>query len=146
MSTESSAQLALRAEISELARLHRWLEGLCELHQLPARLAFQLDLCLTELVTNVINYGYPETAAPEEAVAVRFARNPAEVVVEIVDRGVEFDPLGYVPPPKPRTLDEASTGGRGLLLVRQFAGQLRYRREQGQNRLVLIFPAPQRTL
>jgi serine/threonine-protein kinase RsbW len=145
-SIQPSAQLALRAESSELDRLHHWIESLCELHQLPARLAFQLDLCLTELVTNVISYAYPETPAPEEAVAVQFVRNPADVVVEIVDRGVEFDPLAYVPPPQARNLEEAQIGGRGLLLVRQFAGQLHYRREQGRNRLVLIFPAPQRTL
>src|SRR5262249_27500568 len=46
MSTQPPAQPALRAKISELDRLHHWLETLCELHQLPARLAFQLDLCL----------------------------------------------------------------------------------------------------
>jgi anti-sigma regulatory factor (Ser/Thr protein kinase) len=145
MSTEPSAQLALRAEIGELTRLHHWLESLCEQHQLPERLTFQLDLCLTELVTNVISYAYPG-AATEQAVAVQFLRNPAGVVLEIVDHGVEFDPLTYTPKPQPHTLEEASPGGRGLLLVRQFAGELQYRREQGQNRLVLIFPAPQRTL
>src|SRR5262249_55921469 len=145
MSAQPSAQLTLRAEISELQRLHRWLQELCELHQLPDRLAFQLDLCLTELVTNVISYGYTGTEAPEAAVAVQFSRNPADVVVEIVDHGVEFDPLTYVPRSQPRTLDEASAGGRGLVLVRRFAGELQYRRVHGQNRLVLIFPAPQRT-
>jgi anti-sigma regulatory factor (Ser/Thr protein kinase) len=146
MSLEPSSQLALRAESSELDRLHSWIEALCQLHQLPARLSFQLDLCLTELVTNVISYGYPGAQPPEHAVAVHFVRSPAEVIVEIVDRGVEFDPVGYVPTSRPRTLEEAEVGGRGLLLVRQFAGQLRYRREAGCNRLVLIFPAPQRTL
>ena len=146
MSTDPSAKLALRAELSELDGLHRWLEALCESHQLPARLAFQLDLCLTELVTNVVNYGYPGTTSPEEAVAVRFARNPTEVVVEIEDQGIEFNPVAYQPAPQPRTLDEAPAGGRGLLLVRQFAGRLHYRREHGHNLLVLIFPAPQRTL
>jgi serine/threonine-protein kinase RsbW len=143
MSIEGSAQLVLRAELSELTRLHRWLEAICELHQLPARLSFQLDLCLTEWVTNVIRYGYPGTSAPEEAVAVQFARRPAEVILEVVDQGIEFDPVAYIPPPQPQTLDEAEVGGRGLLLVRRFTGQLHYRREQGRNRLVLIFPAPQ---
>ena len=146
MSIEPPAQLALRAEMSELDRLRSWLEALCELHQLPARLAFQLDICLTELVTNVISYGYPDKQPPAQAVAVQFARNPAEVVVEILDQGVEFDPLAYVPAPQARTLEEAQIGGRGLLLVRQFAGQLHYRREPGRNRVILIFAAPPGTL
>src|SRR5262249_9360378 len=134
MSIEPPAQLALRAEISELERLHRWIAALCELHQLPARLSFQLDFCLAELVTNVISYGYPGAQAAEQAVAVQFAGNATGIVLEIVDQGVEFDPLAYVPPPRPRTLEDAPIGGRGLLLVRQFVGQLHYRREQGRNR------------
>jgi anti-sigma regulatory factor (Ser/Thr protein kinase) len=146
MHTEPSSQLTLRAQPSELGRLNSWIQGLCELHQLPERVSFQLDLCATELVTNVISYAYPQGQAPQEAVALRFERNPAEVLLELVDWGVEFDPLAYVPAPPPRTLEEASIGGRGLLLVRRLAGQLLYSREPGCNRLVLIFPAPQCTL
>jgi anti-sigma regulatory factor (Ser/Thr protein kinase) len=142
--SEPSAHLALRAELSELDRLHGWIAALCELHQLPTRLSFQLDLCLTELVTNVISYGYSGVPAPEEAVAVHFERNSSNVVLEIVDRGIEFDPLSYVPPARPATLEEAQASGRGLLLVRRFAEQLQYRRDQGRNRLRLIFPALQR--
>lgn len=146
LSIEPSAQIVLRAEIGELQRLRAWLEPIFELYQLPSALSFQLDLCLTELVTNVISYGFPGTQPPEDAIAVRLVRGPAEVTVEVVDQGVEFNPVAYAPPPQPSTLEEARIGGRGLLLVRRFATQLQYRREQGCNRLTLRLAAQQNTV
>jgi anti-sigma regulatory factor (Ser/Thr protein kinase) len=137
-----SAQLTLRAATVELRRLASWLESLAEPYQLSDRVVFQLDLCLTELVTNVINYAYPVAPVSEEAVAVRVTRNAANLLVEITDHGVGFDPVAYVPRPCAQSLDEAEAGGRGLLLVRRYAMQLQYRREQGCNRLSFILPAP----
>jgi anti-sigma regulatory factor (Ser/Thr protein kinase) len=137
-----SAEITLRAEIGELERLQSWLESLRGLYQLPDRVAFQLDLCLTELVTNVINYGYPAGQPPVDAVAVRLTRHCADLRIEISDRGIEFDPVAYVPRAAARSLEEARAGGRGLLLVRKFATQLQHRRVQGTNRLSFIIPAP----
>lgn len=137
-----SVRLTLRAATGELERLQSWLESLRDSYQLSDQVAFQLDLCLTELVTNVINYAYPVASAPEEAVAVQLTRNPANLLVEVTDQGVGFDPVAYVPRPCAQSLEEAEAGGRGLLLVRKFATQLQYRREQGCNRLSFILPAP----
>jgi serine/threonine-protein kinase RsbW len=142
VSLEPSPQIVLRAEVNELDRLSRWIASLSELHHLPARVAFQLDLCLSELVTNVISYAYPGTPRPVDAVAVRFTRRGSEVVVEIVDRGVAFDPSAYVPAPLPKSLEEGGVGGRGLRLVRQYAGALHYQRDGEFNRLELVFPLP----
>jgi anti-sigma regulatory factor (Ser/Thr protein kinase) len=137
----------LCAAVGELERLRAWLERVCESYQLPEQISFQLDLCLTELVTNVISYAYPTGAqVPEDAVAVRLVRKAGEVSVEITDRGVEFDPVTYVPDAPARSLDDARIGGRGLLLVHKFAAQLRYRREQDRNRLTLSFPTPAHTV
>lgn len=137
-----SAQLALRAATGELERLHSWLESFNEIYGLSARVSFHLDLCVTELVTNVINYAYPAAPAPEEAITVRLVRNPADVLVEITDQGIGFDPVAYVPRALAHSIEEAQEGGRGLVLVRKFATQLQYRREQGCNRFSFILPAP----
>jgi anti-sigma regulatory factor (Ser/Thr protein kinase) len=142
VSAEAPSAIILRADLGELARLADWIRGLSERHELSAQVAFHLDFCLTELVTNVINYAYPGGAAPADAVAVRFLRAPTEVVLEIEDHGVAFDPLAHAPGPLPTSLEDAQVGGLGLLLVRKFAGELRYRREGERNFLRLAFPAP----
>jgi sigma-B regulation protein RsbU (phosphoserine phosphatase) len=103
---------------------------------------FQLDLCLTEWVTNVIDYAYPAGQAPDDAIVVQLVRETADVLVQIADRGIPFDPVAYVPKAAAQTLEEADAGGRGLLLVRKFATHLHYDREQGCNRFSLRFSAP----
>ena len=140
MSAEPSSQIALQPEISELERLNRWVVRLCEQYGLPERVAFQLDICLTELVTNIISYAYPDIRPSAEGVAVRFAVRIREVVVELEDQGIPFDPLAYVPPGLPGSLEDAQIGGRGLLLVRKYAGEMHYLRDGPVNRLRLVFP------
>jgi anti-sigma regulatory factor (Ser/Thr protein kinase) len=98
-----------------------------------------VDLCLTEIVTNIISHGYAQTTAPTDAVMVEFARESAQLVVQVEDSAVEFDPVAHVLPQLPSSLDEARIGGSGLRLVRQFADRLDYRREGGVNRLTMIF-------
>ncbi|HKT72526.1 MAG TPA: ATP-binding protein [Steroidobacteraceae bacterium] len=142
MSLEPSEHIALRAEVSELERLNRWVERLCEYHELPERVALQLDICLTEVVTNIISYAYPETTRSMSAVAVRFALRRPEVAVEIEDHGVPFDPLAYIPAQPASTLEDSQVGGHGLRLVRKFAGEMRYRRDGSLNRLRLTFALP----
>ena len=141
MSDHDPAEITLRAETLELERLNGWRTRLCERHGLPERLALQLDICLTELVTNILSYAYPgEKAVADPAVAVRCAVGAVHVVLEIEDHGVPFDPLAYVPAALPRTLEESQIGGRGLLLVRRFGGDMRYVRDGHRNRLTLTFP------
>jgi len=144
MSVEPSVYIRLRAEISELERLHSWIVSLCEHHALPERVVFPLDVCLTELVTNIISYAYPGDRPSGAAVSVRFALHWPEVIVEIEDHGVPFDPLAYVPAALPRSLEDSQIGGRGLLLVRKFAAEMHYLRDGPLNRLRLVFPLPKR--
>jgi anti-sigma regulatory factor (Ser/Thr protein kinase) len=58
-----------------------------------------------------------------------------EMVIELRDRGPEFDP---VQARKAKTEDEEETpGGWGLPLVRAYTDDIRYRREAGENILRL---------
>jgi len=98
-----------------------------------------MDLCLTEIVTNCVIHGYAPIPAPRDAVIVSFAREGAQVVWRIDDRGVAFDPLAHALEPFPSSLDDAKVGGNGLRLVRRFADQLDYHRESGMNHLTVAF-------
>jgi serine/threonine-protein kinase RsbW len=139
MSAQLSSQIILGAQVQELERLSRWIAELSETHHLSPQLASHLDLCLTEIVTNCIIHGYARIAAPADAVIVRFARQGTHVVCCIEDRGVAFDPLAHVLTPLPTSLEDAPIGGSGLRLLRRFAEQLDYRRENGINHLTVVF-------
>jgi anti-sigma regulatory factor (Ser/Thr protein kinase) len=140
MSAQTSSHIILGADVQELERLSGWIGKLIETHDLPSPLSSHLELCLTEIVTNILSHGYAQASAPKDAVIVSFTRERAQLVVQIEDSAVAFDPVAHALPPLPTSLEEARIGGSGLRLVRQFAHRLDYRRVGGVNRLTMVFP------
>jgi len=140
MATEPSSQIVMRANLERLVDLELWVEKLAVEFLLPRSLVQRIELCLTELVTNVIGYGYPDGA--DGTLSIRFWRQPEQIVICIDDDGAPFDPTRYVLPDLPGTLAEASSGGRGIRLVRHFADALEYLRGASGNQLTLLFRCP----
>lgn len=102
----------------------------------PTRLD-DAELCLDELVTNVIRYAWADPAGHE--LSVRVERTPSELTITVEDDGRPFDPRHAAPPPPARSLEEAIPGGRGLMLVRAIAPRLDYERCDGRNVVTLGF-------
>jgi len=140
MATEPCSQIVMQATPARLSDLDGWVEALAAKFCLRPPLLKRIDLCLTELVTNVVGYGYSDGAVG--SITVSFWRQPERVVIRIEDDGAPFDSTSYVLPALPRSLTDASGGGRGIRLVRHFADELHYTREAAGNDLVLIFHTP----
>ena len=74
-------------------------------------------------------------------IAVRLGHQGKDVVLEIEDDGIAFDPTEGEPPPL-ATLESTRIGGWGMRIVRRFSDEVRYRRIDGRNCLTLIFRQP----
>lgn len=99
--------------------------------QPPGELArYRLELVLEELLSNIVRHG------AARRLTVRVGRETGRVWLRVEDDGPPFDPTGWQGnTTPPRDAPEASTGGRGILLVRRYAQRLDYRREAGHNRV-----------
>jgi serine/threonine-protein kinase RsbW len=139
MATEPTAQILIAAKFERLRDLALWVEQLAAEFQLPLALAHRMDVCLTELVTNVISYGYPDGRVG--AIKIRFWREPERIVVRIDDDATAFDPTSYQLSELPDSLDDARIGGRGIRLVRHFADELHYQAQTKGNQATLVFHA-----
>lgn len=137
MATEQSSQILIQAKLDQLPKLERWVEVLAVEFLLPPSLVHRIDLCVTELVTNLIGYGYPDGAAG--TVSICAWRQAEHIVIRIHDDGIPFDPTSYVSPGLPSSLAEAAVGGRGIRLVRHFADALHHVRRVDGNELTLMF-------
>ena len=62
---EGSITLRLSAEIKEIERLNRIVRQFGELHELPPRTLYSVNLALDEMVTNVILHGFREGEGEE---------------------------------------------------------------------------------
>jgi anti-sigma regulatory factor (Ser/Thr protein kinase) len=132
-----SSLFQMRATLEQLPQLERWVSALPSQFTLRSGLLPRIDLCLAEIVTNLICHGYPDGEAG--MVEIRLSRHADRVEICIEDDGRAFDPTAYVPPALPGSIAEAPIGGRGIRLVRHFADELRHRRDAGHNQLTLVF-------
>lgn len=140
--TESSdrptLQLVLKNDSFELERLAAAFDDFADRHEVSDRARFQLQLCLEEMVLNVINYGFDDDAEHEIHVDFEFQIDSRIITVNILDDGRRFDPLTEVPAPDvDAKLEDRTVGGLGVHFVRTFMDGASYRHERGKNRLTL---------
>jgi anti-sigma regulatory factor (Ser/Thr protein kinase) len=148
MTAEDTAKpaprLTLKSQLDDMALLWPWVEALVAEYSIPADTAFAVHLCLEEAISNVIRHGY--RGQPNSTVTVDCA-SPGErnLVFTVEDQAPPFDPLApslIEEPPAPTPEDYLRPGGRGILLLRKFAGTLAYERLAGRNRLTIGFVLP----
>ena len=131
-------RLVLKNDKVELERLTAAFDEFAERHQVADEARFQLQLCLEEMVLNVINYGFEDGAEHEIHVDFEFQIDSRVVTVNILDDGRRFDPLTEVPEPDiDAKLEDRTVGGLGVHFVRRFMDDADYRHEDGKNRLTL---------
>ncbi len=92
-------------------------------------------LAIEEMATNILKYGYNDSASHE--ILLRVVIETATVLVVLEDDGHEFNPLATPPPNLDLPLEERQAGGLGIHLVRQLASQLQYQRRGAVNRLTI---------
>lgn len=107
---------------------------------LPEPQLGELDLLIEEIVMNISRYSYPEGAPGKMTVTYSVPR-PGELMVEVGDQGVAFDPLAVSPPDLTLDLALRPVGGLGIVLLRSLAKSLTYRREDGWNKLTFEISA-----
>ncbi|MCC6474562.1 MAG: SpoIIE family protein phosphatase [Burkholderiales bacterium] len=136
----AARELRLRNDFAELRRMSEWLADACAAFQVPQGLRFDLDIAANEAVTNIISYGFENSASHQ--IVLRVSRQRDRVAPEIDDDGRPFDPLRYPEPATPASLEEAPIGGLGVKLMRGLIRDCRYERRDGRNRLVMAGTCP----
>jgi serine/threonine-protein kinase RsbW len=99
-----------------------------------------VQLSLEEAVANIIMHG----GARDDrlAIAIELERDGATLVARVEDTGCEFDPTQFPPLSMAKSLEDAKVGDYGIHLMRCFATDMHYERQEGRNRLTLRFVGP----
>ena len=145
MATED--QLILCSRLADLARVWPWVDGLAEVHAIPDDLRFVINLCLEESISNVIRHGHGGDCAHSILIHCSVqstVSSEREAVFTIEDDAPHFNPLQVSRSVETaQTIDNLAEGGRGIELLRKFAGSLRYEPLSSGNRLTIGFSLPQ---
>jgi len=138
VTTAPETRLVLRSRLEELEAVWPWVDALAAEYGIPAKSVFAIHLCLEEALSNVIRHGYDGQG--DRQITVGFSADKESATVIIEDQASHFNPLAAPSAEAPSSVDELRPGGRGILLMRQFASHLSYEELPSGNRLTLVFP------
>lgn len=127
--------VCLKNKLEEIPTLAQTIEDFAAANNLPDQPIFQVNLCLDELLTNTISYGFPEGG--EHEITVEIDLQGKTLVIATRDDGLAFNPLEQSEPDTGQSLEERPIGGLGIHLVRTMMDEIEYRYESGQNVLVM---------
>jgi serine/threonine-protein kinase RsbW len=133
-------RLDLQSRMSDLARVPDWIERLAAQHSIPLSTQFSMNLCLEEVLSNIIRHGY--SGDSNQSISVKFSSPRQDFFVFTVeDEAPAFDPIVSEVPPVLSALNENPIGGQGIRLLRRFADELQYQPTPTGNRLHIGFSA-----
>lgn len=129
--TRTLRALSLSGTIDAVPAASRWARDLAADLGLSDDDTFRLDLCLSELVTNIASYGTVDGGPP--TIEIEVTPEADAVRVRLSDDGIAFDPLQMKYREPDADLASAIPGGHGIHLVREFSDAVRYERAGGRN-------------
>lgn len=130
-------RIRISARQQALPVLLERLAGAASALGLPQPVRDDIALLVDELFTNIVAYG----GLPDgETVEIRIRRGRRIVGVEILDRGVPFNPLTHPAPDLSAALAERPVGGLGTHFLRRKTRRRCYSREVGVNLLRFSVP------
>jgi serine/threonine-protein kinase RsbW len=140
--------LELHATPEEVMRAVEALREIGQSQQVSEKQLFGLALALEECGSNVVNHALRGDA--QQTFRVTLEHTGSAMVIELRDRGPEFDPTQAPVPETEAGDDDRPPGGWGIQLVRRYTDEMRYTRESGENVLRLTrrlaAPAGQKSL
>ena len=137
---EVRKRLSLASSLSELTRVSPWVGELAAECEIPGEVRFAVELCLEEVLSNIVRHGYRGEAG--HAIAVDFGRDERGLVFAVEDNAPPFEPIEPGDAVS-ESLDTITPGGQGIRLLFRFASSVGYERLSGGNRLTIRFDLPE---
>ncbi len=130
-----------RNDLADLARLAADIEVFADQNNLDRDTAHVFNLCLDEVFTNIVSYGYADHQSHE--IFLDLTAAPHEIIAVIRDDGRAFNPLTEAPPPDlDSPIEGRQIGGLGVHFLKTLMARVAYRREGAWNVLEMARARP----
>ncbi len=149
MDVHNNWRRAFVGTMADISAAAQWAETVTADQELPDELVFALQLCLEELMCNIVRHGGtghwdsggdpPLVLAAPLNVEIDIAIDSHCVSLTVEDDGKPFDVVNAPAHAIDRPLDEVEPGGLGVQLIKKFASKLTYQQAGLGNRVVVEF-------
>ena len=131
----STKNLILPNDVQEVPKLATFVDEVCEAAGMDMSTTMQMNLAIEEAVVNVMEYAYPEGTKGE--VRIEAQTHDAYVEFTLTDDGKPFNPTEKGEVDITLSAEERSIGGLGIMLVKHYMDDTKYKYVDGQNVLTL---------
>jgi serine/threonine-protein kinase RsbW len=132
--------------IDGISAAAQWVDKIAADQQFPEQLEFALQICLEELLTNIVRHGGTESGGnlsevpiPPLNVEIIISVSAERVRMTVEDDGKPFDVMKAPAHRIDQPLGEVEPGGLGIQLIRNFASTITYEQAGLGNRVVIEF-------
>ena len=124
----------LKNDLSELKVLNQHLNNWAEDTNLTPNSILRINICLDELFTNIVSYGFEDDLEHK----IKFTLNADNnlLTINIEDDGIPFNPLEKIDPDFPDNVESAIIGGLGIHIIKKLMDNVHYERKLG-NKLTM---------
>lgn len=96
----------------------------------------EIELAVEEALVNIFHYA--NQGLDGEVTLESKMTSEKEMIIEISDAGIPFNPLAKEDPDITLAVSERTVGGLGVYLIKQLMDEVHYRREGDKNILTLL--------
>ena len=128
-------RLTMHNQVQEISKLEEFIETAASRKNLDPGLVASINLAIEEAVTNVILYAYPE--GEDGLVDLDAIVKERSIEFVLSDSGAEFDPTAAPEADITLSVEDRPIGGLGIFLVRKIMDDVRYKRKDGKNILLM---------
>lgn len=125
----------LKNDLSELTVLRRHVEYFGQMADLSQDCLFEIVLCLDELFTNIVSYGFDDDR--HHLIQFTLQLDNDVLILDVEDGGIPFNPLSKKETPVPIDPKNIKIGGLGIHIVKKLTNDICYQRNRGKNCLTL---------
>ncbi len=118
----------------EIEKVRHFLQKALKELKLSEEAFYLIELSILEMCINIVRYAYPEDKGD---ISIKIWYQRGDLFFEIKDWGIPFNPENIKEPDIQEMIDQNRTGGLGIFLSRKLMNGFEYKREKGQNILIM---------
>ena len=114
-----------------------FVEEQLEKHECPMKIQTAICVAIEEVFVNVAHYAYGGDAG-DVTFTIDFEEETRNLIIQMTDKGVAFDPLKKPDPDITLSAEEREIGGLGIFITKKTMDLVTYAYENSENILTMI--------
>ena len=125
------------AKVEVLSKVISFVEENLEKYNCPIKIQTAMCVALEEVFVNIANYAYLGKDG-NVVININYELENKTIIFQIIDNGVQFNPLNKPEPNISLSVDEREIGGLGIFITKKTMDVVSYTYENDKNILTLI--------